>query len=217
MEELKITDFLQRGSAVKTQLPNSISWIPNVVFDTYSNKDEVGVIFDDRYNGSVIFVGDEIKLNYVEGNVQYFMETCVTSIRLEAVQIMALKVLSIKKMPNLRKHERYSVNYGCNIYSFESPEGVFGVVTNISLSGLAFITRDTIFPGTVINISILLPAGSFVVDAEVVRYNDTVKGTEYGVRFVRQDAEARDEINKLIEDIKEREDRLSHIVGMGIR
>lgn len=216
MEDIKITDFLQRGTPVKTQLPNSINWIPNVVFDTYSNKNEVGVIFDDRYNGSVIFEGDSIKLNFVDGKVQYFMETVVSSIRLEAVQIMALKILSISKMPNLRKYERYSVNYGANISGFDEPGGVFGVVTNISLSGLAFITRQMFLVGEVVKISILVPAGSFYVDAEIVRCNETVKGIEYGVQFIRQDDEAKSEINKLIEEIKEREDRLSRIAGFNI-
>jgi len=50
-----------------------------------------------------------------------------------------------------------------------------------------------------------------------VRYNETVKGTEYGVKFVRQDDEAREELRSLIDDIKEREDRLSRIVGIGGR
>jgi len=82
---------------------------------------------------------------------------------------------------------------------------------------LAFISRKTFFVGDVINISILLPAGSFYISAKIVRYNETVKGTEYGVKFVRQDDEAREELRSLIDDIKEREDRLSRIVGIGGR
>ncbi|MBE5813320.1 MAG: PilZ domain-containing protein [Clostridiales bacterium] len=217
MEGFKITDILQRGSAVKTQLPNSINWIPNVVFDTYSDKDEVGVIFDNRYDNFVIFVGDEIKLNYADGNVQYSMETTITSIRLEAVRIMTLKINSIKKIPNLRRYERYSVNYGANIFSFENPDGIFGVITNISLCGVAFITRDTFLEDDVVSISILFPSSRFIVDARIIRHNETEKGIEYGAEFIRQDENAKDELNRVLEDIKEREDRLSRIVVGGSR
>ena len=42
-------------------------------------------------------------------------------------------------------------------------------------------------------------------------------GIEYGVQFIRKDDEAREELKNLIEDIKEREDRLSRIVGIGGR
>ena len=62
-----------------------------------------------------------------------------------------------------------------------------------------------------------MPAGSFQVTAEVVRCNERDKGLEYGVQFVRQDDEARGELRSLIDDIKEREDRLSRIVGIGGR
>lgn len=214
MEKIKITDFLQRGSSVKTQVPNSIDWISNVVFDTYSKKNEVGVIFDERYDGSVIFVGDTIKLNFVDGNIQYFMETTITSIRLEAVRIMTLKIESIKKIPNLRKYERYSVNYCANIRGFGNPDGIFGVVTNISLGSLAFITRDPFLMDGVVTISILLPSSRFIVDAEIVRCCESENGILYGVSFVREDESAREELNMLIENIKEREDRLSKIMGM---
>lgn len=217
MEGFKVTDILQRGSAVKTQLPNSINWIPNVVFDTYSNKDEVGVIFDSRYDNFVIFVGDEIKLNFADGNIQYTMETTITSIRLEAVRIMTLKINSVSKMPNLRKYERYSVNYGANIFSFGNPDGVFGVVTNISLCGIGFITRDTYLEGDVVSISILFPSSRFIIDAKIIRHNETEKGIEYGAAFIRQDDEAKEALNRVLEDIKEREDRLSRIVVGGSR
>jgi len=217
MKNFKIADFFQRGTAVKTQIQNSIDWIPNVVFDTYSGKNEVGIIFDDRYKNFVILVNDTIKLNYAVGKVQYLMEACVTGIRVEAVRVMTLKIVSVKKIPNLRKDERYSVNYGANILSLEDMESDFVVITNISLSGLAFISRKTFLPGYVVNISILLPADRFSVTAEIVRSNETVKGIEYGVQFMRQDDEAREDLRKLIEDIKEREDRLSRIVGIGGR
>jgi len=214
MEEFIVADIMQRGCPLKTQLSNSINWIPNVVFDTYSNKNEFGIIFDDRYSNFVIFIGDTIKVNFVDGTVQYFLETIVTSIRLEAMRIITLKIASVKKIPNLRKYERYSVNYGANIYYSIDTDGVLGIVTNISLAGLGFLSKYTFFVGEVVHISILLPSRSFVLDAEIVRYNETSKGVEYGVVFVNQDKETKATLAQVIEEIKEREDRLSRIAGM---
>jgi len=216
MEIIEISDFLQKESAVKTQLQDSIEWIPNVVVDLHPGTEEIDLVYDDRYGSNLILVGDAIKLNYIDDKVQYMVDTWITGIRIEPVRIMTLKVVSIKKMANLRKDERYSVNYGATISSFESPEGTFGVVTNISISGLGFITRQTFLTGEIVKISIHLPSSSFVVDAEIVRSSETVKGTEYGVSFLRHDEEAIEELTALIEDIKEREDRLSRIVGFNI-
>ena len=216
MEEIKITDFLGQESALKTQLQDSIDWIPNVVVDLHQDSQEIDLIYDDRYNGNLVLVGDAVKLNYIEDTIQYMVEGWINGIRMEPAKIMTIKVVSIKKMANLRKAERYSVNYGATVSSFDSPDGVFGVVTNISISGLGFIARQTFLVGDIVRISIHLPASSFVVDAEVVRSSETVKGTEYGVSFVRHDDEALEELTNLIENIKEREDRLSKIVGFNI-
>ena len=217
MEEIRISDILQRGSALKTQVQNSIDWIPNVVLDMYLDTNEMALIYDDRYTGNLVLVGDAIKLNYVDGDVQYMIETWITSIRIEPVRLMTVKIVSIKKMNNLRKAERYSVNYGAKITCFENPDGVFGVITNISIYGLGFVARQTFMVGEVINISIMLPSSCFIIDGEIVRTGENIKGTEYGVSFIRNDEEAIEELNKLIEDIKEREDRLSHIVGFNMR
>ena len=130
--------------------------------------------------------------------MQYIVDTWITGIRIEPAKIMTLKVVSIKKMANLRKDERYSVNYGATISSFDSPEGTFGVVTNISISGLGFIARQTFLVGDIVKISIHLPSSSFIVDAEIVRSSETVKGTEYGVSFMRHDEEVLEEDVSLV-------------------
>lgn len=216
MEQIKIADFLEKESPVKTQLQDNIDWIPNVVVNLHSESDEMDLVFDDRYDSDSVLVGDAIKINYFEDRFQYVVDAWITSIRVEIIKIMTVKVVSIKKMNNLRKDERYSVNYVATISSFASPEGVFGVVTNISLSGLGFITRQDFLVGDIVKISIHLPASSFVIDAEIVRFCETVKGTEFGVCFLRKDEEALEELAKLIDNIKEREERLSKIVGFNI-
>ncbi|MBE5812647.1 MAG: PilZ domain-containing protein [Clostridiales bacterium] len=216
METIQISDFLEKESVLKTQVQDSIEWIPNVVVDLHPDTEEIDLIFDDRYSNSVVLVGDAVKLNYVEEKVQYIVDAWITGIRMQPTKIMTLKVVSIKQMANLRKDERYSVNYGATISSFDNPTGVFGVITNISLSGLGVIVRQMFLVGDIVKISIHLPSSSFVVDAEIVRSSETPKGTEYGVSFVRHDEEALEELTSLIEDIKEREDRLSRIVGFNI-
>lgn len=216
MEDIKITDFLRKESSLKTQVQDSIEWVPNVVVDLHEESQEIDLIFDERYSSSLILVGDAVKLNYVEDKVQYIVDTWITGIRIEPMKVMTVKVVSIKKMSNLRKDERYSVNYGVNVNSFENPEGTFGVVTNISISGLGFIARQAFFIGEMVTLSILLPGKRFIIDGEIVRYSETVKGIEYGVSFIRNDEEAEKELINLIEDIKEREDRLSRIVGFNV-
>ena len=51
-----------------------------------------------------------------------------------------------------------------------------------------------------VKLSIMLPASTFSIDAEIVRVTDSDKGNEYGVKFLRTDEEAIRDIKKLIED-----------------
>ena len=213
MEDIKITDFLKKGTMVKTQVDDSSEWITNVVFNIYPETDEIEIVYDDRYLNHLVMLGDALKLTYTEESFEYIIDTWITGIRLAEVKIMTLKVVSINKYTNFRKDERYSVSYAATIQTLEDFEGVFAVVTNISMSGLAFVCRELFMVGDFVRVSIMLPSSSFIIDAEIVRTKEGTKATEYGVRFVRDDKAAKEEIANLIEDIKEREDRLSRIVG----
>jgi len=216
MEEIKINELLHRGSKIKTQVQDSREWISNTIVNVYEVTDEVEIIFDDRYLDELILVGDAMKITYKEDEWEYIIDAWITGIKVEPNKFITLKIVSVKKISNLRKDERYSVNYGAVIYGINSDEGTFGVVTNISVSGLGFVTRGGFVVGELIRISIILPSSSFDIDAEIVRSASSTKGMEYGVRFIREDEQATDEIIALINDLKEREDRLSHIVGFNI-
>lgn len=213
MEDIKISDFLTKGCMIKTQASDGMEWLANVVYNLYQDTDEIEIGYDDAYLNSLVMLGDAIKITYTQEAYEYILEAWITSIRIEPVKIMTVKVVSIKKVNNFRKDERYSVNYAATVQSCEELEGVFAVVINISISGLAFVCRNNFMVSDTVRLSILLPASSFVIDAEIVRTNETPKGTEYGVKFIRDDMSAKEEIMKLIENIKEREDRLSRIVG----
>ena len=80
------------------------------------------------------------------------------------IKLITLKLVSIKKIENLRKDERFSVNYGAMIYSIIDEEGSFGVITNISASGLGFVIRKFYQVGEIVRISIILPSSSFSVE-----------------------------------------------------
>lgn len=209
----KISDFLVEESIVKTKLGKANEWIPNVVYKMFSDEDEIEIALDDRYLSSLIMVGDDMQLTQTIEGFEYIINCIITQIKIEPTRTILLKVENVKKVQNFRKDERYSVNYATTIQSFSEENGVFGVVINISISGLAFVCRNNFVPGEMVRLSIMLPASTFTIDAEIMRVTDTDKGNEYGVRFLRTDEEATRDIKQLIEDIKEREDRLSRIVG----
>jgi len=209
----KISDFLVEESIVKTKLGKSNEWIPNIVYKMFLDENEIEIVLDDRYLSSLIMVGDDMQLTQTIDGFEYIVNCIITQIKIEPTRTVLLKVENIKKIQNFRKDERYSVNYATTIQSFSEENGVFGVVVNISVSGLAFVCRNNFMPGEMVRLSIMLPSSTFTIDAEIMRVTDTDKGNEYGVRFLRTDEDAIRDIEKLIEDIKEREDRLSRIVG----
>lgn len=209
----KISDFLIEESLIKTKLGKSNEWITNIVYKIFLEENEIEIALDDRYLSSLIMVGDDMQLTQTINGFEFIIDCMITQIKIEPTRTVLLKVENVKKIQNFRKDERYSVNYATTIQSFSEENGVFGVVVNISVSGLAFVCRNNFVPGEMVRLSIMLPASTFTIDAEIMRVTDTDKGNEYGVRFLRTDEDAIRDIKKLIEDIKEREDRLSRIVG----
>lgn len=209
----RLSDFLIEGSTVKSKLGKSSEWVPNVIDKVYFDINELKIALDSRYLANLIMVGDSMQLTQTIDGFEYIMDCIITQIHIEPTRAIRLRVDNVKKVQNFRKDERYSVNYATTIQSFSEETGVFGVVVNISISGLAFVCRNNFMPGEMVRLSIMLPASTFNIDAEIMRVSDTDKGNEYGVRFLRTDEEAIRDIEKLIEDIKEREDRLSRIVG----
>lgn len=208
-----LSDFLVEGSIVKTKLDKASEWIPNIINKICFEKNELEIVLDDRYLTSLVMVGDCIQLTQTIGGYEYIINCTITQISIEPKRVIVLKVNDTKKIQNFRRDERYSVNYATTIQSFSEEEGVFGVVVNISISGLAFVSRNNFVPGEMVRLSIMLPSSTFTIDAEIMRVSDSEKGNEYGVKFLRTDEDATRDIKKLIEDIKEREDRLSRIVG----
>lgn len=211
MEELR--SFLVEGSTVKTKLEKSTEWIPNVAYKISYERKEVEIALDDRYISDLVMAGDKMRVTQTADGYEYILDCIIIQICIEPRRLIQLRVENITKTKNLRKDERYSVNYATTIQSFSEEGGVFGVVVDISVSGLAFVCRNSFVPGEMVRLSIMLPSSTFTIDAEIMRVTDGAKGNEYGVRFLRTDDEAIRDIKKLIEDIKEREDRLSHIVG----
>ena len=211
MESLE--NFLVEESVVKTKLIKANDWIANIVHKIYFDKSEFEIALDERYIASLIMVGDDMQVTQTIDGYEYIINCKIMQISIEPKRIVLLKVNNIKKVQNFRKDERYSVNYATTIQSFSEENGVFGVVVNISISGLAFVCRNMFAPGEMVRLSIMLPSSTFSIDAEIMRVTDSDKGNEYGVRFLRTDDDTIRDIKQLIEDIKEREDRLSRIVG----
>lgn len=208
-----IADFLVEKSVVKTKLNKATEWIPNIINRMFVEENEIEIALDERYLSSLVMVGDEMQITQTINGYEYIINCMITQISIEPKRVILLKIEDIKKIQNFRKDERYSVNYATTIQSFSEEDGVFGVVVNISVSGLAFVCRTGFVPGEMVRLSIMLPASTFTIDAEIMRVSDSDKGNEYGVRFLRTDDDAVRDIKQLIEDIKEREDRLSRIVG----
>lgn len=214
--EIKLADFLNNDDIIKTNLEKSNDWIQNIAYKVFSDENELEIAFDDRYLGNLVMVGDKMKVTKTIDGFEYLIDAIITQIRIEPTRTMLLRVENINKVQNLRKDERYSVNYATTIQSFSELDGVFGVVVNISVSGLAFVCKQNFIVGEVVRLSIMLPSSTFMIDAEIMRVSDSSVGNEYGVRFLRSDEDAIEDVRRLIENIKEREDRLSRIVGFNI-
>lgn len=185
-----VKEFLETGIEVKTKLANSKEWIKNTVVKIDDAGNEFEIRLKKKYIEDIIMIGDSIKVECSMDGGNYILDGWITNIAVDKNESVNIRVFAMQKVNNARKGERYDSYYGAMIRNAIAPEGIFGVVTNMSEGGLAFVAKDMFVVGEKMHISVFIePERVLEVKGEVVRKNENKKGFEYGVKFIEEESD----------------------------
>ena len=196
-----VKEFLEKGAAIKTKLVNSKDWIKNTVVSIDEAGNEFEIELKKKYIEDIIMIGDSIKVECQVEENNYILDGWITNISINKNESINIRIFAMQKVENNRKGERYDSYYGAMIRNAIAPEGIFGVVTNMSEGGLAFVAKDMFVVGEKMHISIFIdPEKVLEVKGEVVRKNENKKGFEYGVQFIEEESDL-EMLDEVIEDL----------------
>lgn len=196
-----VKEFLEKGATIKTKLVNSKDWIKNTVVSIDEAGNEFEIELKKKYIEDIIMIGDSIKIECQVEEVSYVLDGWITNISINKNESINIRVFAMQKVENNRKGERYDSYYGAMIRNAIAPEGIFGVVTNMSEGGLAFVAKDMFVVGEKMHISVFIdPEKVLEVKGEVVRKNENKKGFEYGVQFIEEESDL-EMLDEVINDL----------------
>jgi hypothetical protein len=213
MNEKKLNEFLEIGAILRTKLNNCTKWVTNVVQGINNDCIEIDIGLEKDYLDNLIMIGDTLKCKYNVGDSEYNLLGWITKIDLEFPQTITIRVHQVDCFENIRDSIRHDVYLSAIIKKDkENEKGVFAVMTNVSLTGAAFIVKEDLEisfeekdiseDDLYISVEVYISTGiQFNTKALILRKCNREKGIEYGIRFMNTSTEAQKVLNDLMNEL----------------
>lgn len=201
MSELNLSSVIQSGDTIYTQCHSYDEWIPNVIVNTGDNLIKINLI--DYYFKKGVMVGSFISVRYSFSEHEYVLEGEVTDIDVYDTYTISIFINNTTVYQNRRKHFRYYSRLGSNLKSSINDKGTYSILTNISYSGLAIISKAHHNIGDEVFIDLFQSSENIIpVSAQIVRKKALNYGYEYGVSFIDLSEDIKEQIKILISNLK---------------
>jgi hypothetical protein len=186
-----LSNVLQAGDLIKTRHCQSYNWISNIILGIDEECIDIGI--EKEYIDNIVMVGDTMSCKYTTSDSEYMLVGWITNIKPDFPQKLTIKIHNIYSYSNKRESYRYDV-YLCSVIKKDvsDKKGMFAIMTNISLTGAAFTTREELSEdfGDVDIEEKLLYYDVFVSNilqisfvGKIKRKIQTSRGVEYGVKI----------------------------------
>lgn len=193
--------IIQPGNTIYTRFFPNDEWIPNTIRDLDDNT--LSINLNEYYFRKGVMVGDFISIRVSCPENEYILEGEITDIDIYDTYSVNIFINNINIYKNRRKHFRYYAKLGASLKSNNSEKGTYSIVTNISLSGVALISKANINLNTQVYIDLFLSSKNIIpVNGVIVRKKALNYGYEYGIAIVNSDDTTHEKIRKLIDKLE---------------
>ncbi|MDQ2086799.1 PilZ domain-containing protein [Herbivorax sp. ANBcel31] len=143
LDKVILSEFLNEGNIIKTKHYNSNNWVSNLIFSFDRDSIEIDIGLEKDYIENIIMIGDTMQCKYTTDDFEYTLLGWVNKIKLDNPQSITIKVHDVDRFSNKRKSYRYDV-YLCSVIKKKKDDekGLFGIVVNVSIDGVAFIAKE---------------------------------------------------------------------------
>jgi|GEM_PF-949677 len=198
-KEIRLEKIIPEYSTIEIKQKDQNVWSKSIVLNVLGRFIEVKQI--EQFLSSAIITGDILQCMVVDKSNIYLMDATVYNIKLITGSIV-LEVNDFKTVVNERKHKRYNVLLSATFHKAGKLKECYGVVLNISLSGLCIITNCELNQDDIIEVLINNPNVNPILAQYTVKWSvDKGQKKMHGLSITNIDDKNRfllsDLINKL--------------------
>lgn len=132
--------ILKKGTVINIKHPRVFEGMLNVI--QKSESDAIYIKLTEAFLKDSILTGDRVRCQILTGEYEYTIYGEIDSIDISSPGYVRITVIRAFKYQNIRKDKRYIVNFRANIYLQDRDKPVYGLIKNISSSGLAVICNE---------------------------------------------------------------------------
>ncbi|HEY8500569.1 MAG TPA: PilZ domain-containing protein [Clostridia bacterium] len=166
-KEIRLEKIIPVCAAIEIKRKDQDMWSKSIVMNVHGRFIEVKQI--EQFLNPAIMTGDILKCLVIIENSIYLMKAAVYNIKFISGTIV-LKVNDYKTINNERRHKRYNVLLCATISENEKLKEHYGVVLNISLSGLCIITNCRLKQRDTVEVCVCSPNSNFINAQCTVRW-----------------------------------------------
>jgi hypothetical protein len=140
------------------------------------------------YLENIIMLGSNLVIKYANEYFEYISEGVVCEIAADETPYIVLQINKSEEVINTRAFPRYDIYLASNIKPFGSPASLFSIVTNVSLSGMAFISKYEFDYSEENEIDILIPGQQKIyAKGKIIRKSVKKEYFDYSMQFTDMD------------------------------
>ncbi|MCX7749566.1 MAG: PilZ domain-containing protein [Clostridia bacterium] len=195
--------ILKEGATIGTRIIPDGIWHQNIVYKIENHTVYTSLL--ESYLENIIMVGSPIIIKLPLEYFEYLYEGTVTEIQPNYPGYVAITIKKAEELVNTRAFPRYDVCLGTDIKSPLNDNIIFSVVSNISLSGMAFVSKETYDYGDVLEIAVYLPNRSIAyAKGKIIRRNLQDTFNSYSMQFVYMDDKNSNLISKYMSTLEKK-------------
>ena len=194
------SSFLKEGTIINTRIGSNSVWYQNIVFKSDGNI--VCIRLLDSYLGNMIMPGTGFAIKQTNEYFEYLFEGVVTGIKADFPAYVTIYVNKADEIINTRVFPRYDTYLASNIRPYWDESPYFSIVTNISLGGVAFVSRHQFDYGEECDVSIYLPGSRMILcKGKVIRRNIKSDYTDYSMQFTEMNEDNSNYLSDYLESL----------------
>lgn len=160
MKSVNISSVLNEGMIVNTKVGSGNIWYQNIVYKCEDNQLCLALV--QEYLESTVLIGTTIFTKYANEYFEYLFEGTVTDIKISGPGHITLKISKGEEMINTREFPRYDIYLPSEIRPIWDDIKHFCIAINISLGGMAFVSKHDFDYGEESEVHVFLPCDKIV-------------------------------------------------------
>ncbi|MFZ5986650.1 MAG: PilZ domain-containing protein [Bacillota bacterium] len=195
--------ILKKGTVLNIKHPRVFEGMLNVIQKADNNT--IYLKLTEPFLKDSILIGDRVRCQILSTEFEYTIYGEISNIDITSPGYVKINILRAFKYQNIRKDKRYLVNFRANIYAENIDKPIYGVVKNISSSGMAVVSNEYLEKLSELRLkfSININKNEFIeLTAKVIRDTSSTGYFEYGLLITHMDDSNKNSLKKLLDSLE---------------